>query len=115
VPPGIEDVTFTPRDIRVVKGRPSRSAAYSFRSTLPFSDAAAMVRLTENGHSTLVNSHSFDRMIQAGETVSGDWDGMRDGSPSLGSHKLFIRAWRTRERNGGWSFASSYESVLVRL
>jgi len=114
VPLGVEAVTFAPRDIRVVGDRPSASAAYSFRATLPFNGGAgAEVRLFKGGSSTLVSRRSVER-LEAGQTVSGDWDCMKEGAPSLGRHRLLVRAWYTVQKGGNFSFAHSAESVVVR-
>jgi hypothetical protein len=113
VPLGIESVTFTPRDIRVVGNRPSTNASYSFRPTLAFNGGAkAEVRLTQGGTSTLVSRQPFDR-LEAGRTVSGVWDCMKSGAPSLGRHTLFVTGWFTVQRGGNWAFVHS-QPVVVR-
>jgi hypothetical protein len=114
VPLGLAGVTFAPRDILLRQGRPSTNAAYSFRTTLPFSGGArADVRRTEGGTSTLVGQKSYRGGLKAGETINGSWDCMKNGVPSLGRHVLFVRAWFTTQGGGKWSLAHS-APVVVR-
>ena len=111
---GIEDIVFTPRDIVVIGDRPSANAPYSFRVTLPFSGGAqAEVRLLNGGSSATVSTQSFER-LEAGQTVNGTWDCLREGAPSLGRHRLLVRAWYTIQKGGDYSFDNSPESVVVR-
>ena len=114
VPLGISRLIFTPRDIRVVGGRPNANAAYSFSVTLPFNGGAeAQVLLLDGGSSARVSRQAFNRRLEAGETINGTWDCMRDGSPSLGRHRLYVKAWYTIQAGGKWSFLSS-DPVVVR-
>jgi hypothetical protein len=114
VPLGLEAITFAPRDIRLQGGRPCANAAYSFRTTLAFNGgAAADVQLTNGGRSTLVTRQSFRRRLEPGETVNGNWDCTKAGSPSVGRHVLFVRAWFTVQGGGKWSFKNS-GPVVVR-
>ncbi|HEX8150634.1 MAG TPA: hypothetical protein VF591_25845 [Pyrinomonadaceae bacterium] len=113
-PLGIEEVTFAPRDVRVVGDRPTANAPYSFRATLPFNGGAkAVVRLVNGGSSTAVSGQSFGR-LEAGQTVNGAWDCLKEGAPSLGRHRLMVRAWYTVQSGGDYEFDHSADSVLVR-
>lgn len=111
---GIEEVIFSPRDVRVVGDRPSANAPYSFRVTLPFSGGAkAVVRLVNGGNSDAVSTQYFGR-LEAGQTVNGVWDCLKEGAPSLGRHRLMVRAWYTVQNSGDYEFGHSADSVVVR-
>lgn len=111
---GLTQLRFSPREVRTVKGLPADSASYSFRSIRHFSGGArAEIRLWSGGRSKVVGSKSFDRAIAPGETVSGTWDCKKGGKPSLGRHKLLVRAWFTLQDSGAWNIAQSRESVMI--
>lgn len=111
---GLTQLQFSPREVRMLKGRPADSASYSFRSIRHFSGGAqADIRLVSGGFSRRVGSKSFGRAIAPGETVSGTWDCKKGGKPSLGRHKLFVKAWFTLQDSGAWAVAQSRESVMI--
>lgn len=111
---GLTQVLFRPREVRVAGGQPAASASYSFRAIRAFSGGArADIRLMSGGLSRRVGSISFARTIAAGETVSGAWNCKKGGRPSLGRHKLFVKAWFTLRDSGSWAIAQSQESVMV--
>lgn len=111
---GLTQLLFSPREVRVVGGRPAARASYSFRSIRRFSGGAqAEIRLVSGGYSKRVGSKSFERVIAPGETVSGAWDCKKGGKPSLGRHKLFVKAWFTLQDSGSWALAQSQESVMI--
>jgi hypothetical protein len=113
VPLGLAAVTFTPRDIRLLQGRPSANATFGFRATRTFSGGArADIRLIEGGKSTLVGGDLYEGQLDAGQTMSGLWNCMRDGSPSVGRHVLFVKAWFTLRAGGNWSFVHSAPLVV---
>lgn len=115
VPLGLERVTFAPRDIRLLQGRPSAKATYSFRATRTFSGGArADIRLTEGGTSTLVGGDLYEGRLEAGQTMNGVWDCTSRGSPSVGRHVLFVKAWFTLQAGGNWSFVHSSPVVVRR-
>lgn len=115
VPLGLVAVTFTPRDIPLLQGRPSANATFSFRAARTFSGGArADIRLIEGGKSTLVGGDLYEGQLGAGQTVSGLWNCMRDGSPSVGRHVLFVKAWFTLQAGGNWSFVHSAPLVVRR-
>jgi hypothetical protein len=111
---GVTQVVFSPREVRVIAGRPAASAAYSFRAIRRFSGGArADIRLMSGGFSRRVGGNSFERAIAPGETVSGAWNCKKGGKPSLGRHKLFVKAWFTLKDSGSWAIAQSRESVMI--
>jgi hypothetical protein len=111
---GLTQLLFSPREVRTVGGRPAARASYSFRAIRRFSGGArADIRLVSGGVSRRVGGKSFERAIAPGETVSGAWDCKKGGKPSLGRHKLFVKAWFTLQDSGSWALAQSQESVMI--
>lgn len=111
---GLTQLLFSPREVRTIGGRPATHASYSFRAIRRFSGGArADIRLVSGGVSKRVGGKSFERAIAPGETVSGAWDCKRGGKPSLGRHKLFVKAWFTLQDSGSWAIAQSQESVMI--
>lgn len=111
---GLTQLLFGPREVRIIGGRPATSASYSFRAIRRFSGGAqAEIRLVSGGHSRRVDSKSFERAVAPGETISGAWNCRKDGKPSLGRHKLFVKAWFTLQDSGSWALAQSQESVMI--
>lgn len=110
---GLDRVTFTPRDVQLVSDQPCTTVAYSFRALRPFSGGAeADIRLTDGGSSVRAASQSYAG-LGAGETVNGSWDCRRDGRPSMGSHRLWVKAWFTSADSGSFGLANSSQ-VRVR-
>lgn len=111
---GLTQLLFSPREVRIIRGRPAASASYSFSAIRRFSGGArADIRLMSGGLSKRVGGKSFERSIAPGETVSGAWNCKKDGKPSLGRHKLFVKAWFTLQDSGSWALAQSQESVMI--
>jgi hypothetical protein len=111
---GLAQLLFSPREVRIIGGRPAADASYSFSAIRRFSGGArADIRLVSGGLSKRVGGKSFERAIAPGETVSGAWDCKKGGKPSLGRHKLFVKAWFTLQDSGSWAFAQSQESVMI--
>jgi hypothetical protein len=111
---GLTQLLFSPREVRMIGGRPAARASYSFRAIRRFSGGArADIRLVSGGLSRRVGGKSFERAIAPGETVSGAWDCKKGGKPSLGRHKLFVKAWFTLQDSGSWAIAQSQESVMI--
>jgi hypothetical protein len=113
VPLGLGALSFTPRNIPVVGGKPSENAAYSFRVILPFNSALVQVKQWRGGRWAEVSQQSFGPGLEAGRTINGTWDCMNGGAPSLGQHRLWVTAWRTIDRRGKWSLVTS-EPVAVQ-
>jgi hypothetical protein len=111
---GLTQLLFSPREVRMIGGRPAARASYSFSAIRRFSGGArADIRLMSGGLSKRVGGKSFERAIAPGETVSGAWDCKKGGKPSLGRHKLFVKAWFTLQDSGSWALAQSQESVMI--
>jgi hypothetical protein len=110
---GLYRLSFQPRDVRVARNRPSHKVTYSFQTRRPFSGGANADIYRVDGLSEVrVGRQSYDRKLKAGETVTGSWDCMRDGEPSLGRHQLLVQAWFTI-RDGDGSFALAQSSPVV--
>jgi hypothetical protein len=111
---GIDRVSFEPRNVNVVRGLPERNATYSFRAIRPFSGGAtADIRRINGSSAVMVSAQLYNRRIERDETISGEWDCKRGGTPSLGKHKLFVKAWFTIQ-NGG-AFALVFSPSLVNI
>ena len=112
---GLDRVIFEPRNVNVVRGRPDRNATYSFRAIRPFSGGAnADIRRINGSSAVMVSAQPYIRRIERDETISGEWDCRRGGMPSLGKHKLFVKAWFTVQDGGAFAFGFSPSLVDVR-
>jgi len=112
---GITEVNFQPRDVQMIQGRPAANATYSFRAIRPFSGGlAADVMLVVGGMSETVSTQSYRRQIARGELVEGVWDCKKGRMPSLGRHRLSVRAWYTLQTGGSFAIGNSLQTVLVR-
>lgn len=112
---GIAEINFHPPDVQIIQGRPATAAAYSFRALRPFSGGMqADFRRVLGSKTRSVGKQSHRRPIARGEKVEGVWDCRKGGSPSLGRHRLFVRAWYTLQSSGSFAVGNSTQSVLVR-
>jgi hypothetical protein len=112
---GLGRVSFEPRNINVVRGVPDRNATYSFRAVRPFSGGAdADIRRINGSSATSVSVQHYSRRIERDETITGVWDCKRDRTPSVGRHKLLVKAWFTVQDRGASSFVFSPSLVNVQ-
>lgn len=112
---GIDRVSFEPRNVNVVRGVPDGNATYSFRAIRPFSGGAdADIRRISGSSATSVSVQHYSRRIERDETITGAWDCRRDRTPSIGRHKLLVKAWFTVQDSGASSFVFSPSLVDVR-
>jgi hypothetical protein len=109
----IDQITLSPRDIRIIRGKPAK-ASYSFRARVPFSGGAqADIRLLDGGSSEQVSSKFYGRHLTAGDVISDEWNCKKGGQPSLGRHELFVKAWYTiEEGDGAFGIAISLPVVV---
>jgi hypothetical protein len=112
---GLDRVNFEPRNVNVVRGVPERNATYSFRAIRPFSGGAdADIRRISGSSATSVSVQHYSRRIERDETITGVWDCKRDRTPSVGRHKLLVKAWFTVQDGGASSFVFSPSLVNVQ-
>ena len=112
---GLDRVSFEPRNVNVVRGVPDRNATYSFRAIRPFSGGAdADIRRISGSSATSVSVQHYSRRIERDETITGVWDCKRDRTPSVGRHKLLVKAWFTVQDRGASSFVFSPSLVNVQ-
>lgn len=114
VPLGIGALSFTPRHIRAVEGRPCENAAYSFRLTLPFNSSKVEIKRYRDNRWKTVSLQNFGPGLEAGSVINGTWNCMDGEALSVGKHKLWVTAWRTIDRRAKWSLVTS-ELVAVLL
>ena len=114
VPLGLTTPNFSPRSIRVVKGQPDRKADYIFSATLSFNSMRVEIKQwnEKNGRWVNVDSQVPNKGLEVNKPIEGHWNCMNGGAPSLGKHTVWVKAWRTIDKDAKFSLVTSSPVVI---